>query len=496
MKPKRALISVWDKEGIVDFARDLVQLGIEILATSKTAKLLNASGIKTIEISEFTGSPEILGGRVKTLHPKVFGGILSYRKEPEVAPIDIVVVSLYPFEDHVKKNLPLQEMIELIDIGGVSLLRAAAKNYEHVAAVPDKEYYDLVRRELKEKGEVSPATRAMLAAETFALVTHYDAVISGYVTQNLGQVGFGKHLNCSFVRAMKLRYGENPHQPGFYYSDPLETLEIKQLAGKELSYNNLLDIDSTLALLEGFTEPVCSIVKHNTPCGVAASSDQKIAFVNALSSDPKSAYGGIIGFNQALDADAAAEVVKSFFEVVVAPEVRPEALELLRTRKNLRVVEFQGKPARVQVRRALAGVLVQNADWQADDTAEWKVVSQRKPSEEELSDLEFAWRVARFVRSNAIVLAKDNQTVGIGAGQMSRVDSVELAIKKAENRAVGSCMASDGFFPFRDSIDIAAAHAIVAIVEPGGSMRDKEVIEAANEENIALIFTGRRHFRH
>jgi phosphoribosylaminoimidazolecarboxamide formyltransferase/IMP cyclohydrolase len=493
---KRALISVWDKEGIVEFARDLAGLGIEILATSKTAKRLNENGVKTVEVSDFTGAPEILGGRVKTLHPKVFAGILSYRTEPDIEPIDIVVTSLYPFEENVRKGLPLAEMIELIDIGGVSLLRAAAKNCEHVTVVPDRTFYDVVRDELKAGGEVSRPTREMLAAAAFARVTHYDAVISSYLATRFSRPPFGEYLSPSFVKAMSLRYGENPHQQGWYYADPLGTLEIKQLGGKELSYNNLLDIDSTLALLAGFAAPVCTIVKHNTPCGVAAHPEQPAAYHNAFNCDSKSAFGGIVGFNRRLEAAAAAELAKVFFEVIVAPEVEPGALAALKVRKNLRVVEFKGELPRVMMRSALSGILVQDADWQPDDTKEWKLASRRQPTGKELADLQFAWVVTRFVRSNAIVLAKDSMTVGIGAGQMSRVDSAEIALHKSEGRCQGAVMGSDGFFPFRDSIDLAAANGVTAIAEPGGSLRDEEVIKAADEHGIALIFTGRRHFRH
>jgi phosphoribosylaminoimidazolecarboxamide formyltransferase/IMP cyclohydrolase len=502
MRPKRALISVWDKTGIVDFARELASLDIEILSTSKTAKLLKESGIRVVEVSEFTGAPEILGGRVKTLHPKVFAGILSYRKEPDIEPIDIVVVSLYPFEENIRKGSSLSEMIELIDIGGVSLLRAAAKNYEYVTVVPDKRFYEQVISELRAQGEVRTETRAMLAAEAFALVAHYDAVIAQYLNRELKQPLLGQYLSRSYARAMGLRYGENPHQAGFYYADPLGGLEIEQLWGKELSYNNLLDIDATLALQEGLRGPesgplwACSIVKHNTPCGVAQDSDQKTAYENAYNCDAKSAFGGIVGFNRKLEVATAQELAKPFFEVIVAPEIEPGALEVLKRKRNLRIVEFRGETPRIVMRSALAGVLVQESDRLPDDPSEWKVVSIRRPSEQELKDLEFAWTVTRFVRSNAIVLAHDNMTVGIGAGQTSRVDSVEVAIKKSAGRCAGAVMTSDGFFPFRDSIDIAAANAITAIAEPGGSMRDEEVINAADELNIALVFTGRRHFRH
>jgi phosphoribosylaminoimidazolecarboxamide formyltransferase/IMP cyclohydrolase len=496
MKPQRALISVWDKTGIVEFARELAQHGVEILSTSKTAKLLNENGLKTIEVSEFTGSPEILGGRVKTLHPKVFAGILSYRKEKDIPPIDIVVVNLYPFEENIRKALPLEEMMELIDIGGVSLLRAAAKNFEHVAVVPEPRFLDYVVNDLRREGEVTLATRKLLAAETFALVTHYDAVISEHLAGRFERPRFGTYLNRCFVKAMSLRYGENPHQQGFYYADPLGDLQIKQLWGKDLSYNNLLDIDSTIAMLAAFEANVCTIVKHNTPCGVAQDPDQKTAYVNALSCDPKSAFGGIVGFNRRLGRATAEELVKPFFEVVVAPEVDPEALELLKQKKNLRIVEYSGWLSRVQIRTALSGVLAQDADFGHDTGEQWKVVSAREPTEEEMRDVRFAWQVTQFVRSNAIVLAHDRTTVGIGAGQMSRVDSAELAIRKSDGRCGGAVMASDGFFPFRDSIDIAAAHAITAVIEPGGSMRDAEVIKAADEQNIALVFTGTRHFRH
>lgn len=499
MKPERALLSLWDKTGVRDFAEALARHGIEIIATAGTAQLLNQHGIRAIEVSAFTGAPEILGGRVKTLHPKIFGGILAYRQpasETALTPIDIVAVSLYPFEEKRTQGLTAKELIELIDIGGVSLLRAAAKNWEHVAAIPDAQFFPQIIAELDASGTISPETRKALAAETFIRVAHYDAVIAEYFRTIAQSPVFGRFLTPSYIQTLKLRYGENPHQQGYYYQPVLPALQFTQLWGKELSYNNLLDIDATLALLQEFDQPVCTIIKHNTPCGVAQDDDQLTAFTRAYESDATSAFGGIIGFNRRLELPAAAAISKIFFEVIIVPDISDEALAVLKARKNLRVVQFQGRLPSHLLRSALAGVLIQTADVEPEDTGCWRPVSRRTPSSQEQSDLEFAWRVAKFVRSNAIVLARNQQTVGIGAGQMSRVDSTELAIRKARARAPGAVMASDGFFPFRDSIDLAAQAGITAVIEPGGSVRDAEVIAAADEHNLALIFTGRRHFRH
>jgi len=496
MKPKRALISVWDKTDIVEFAKELAALNIEILATGKTAKTLKDAGIKVIEVSDWTKSPEVLSGRVKTLHPKIAAGILSYRKESDIEPIDIVICNLYPFESYIKEQKPIEEIVELIDIGGVTLLRAAAKNYAYVSAVPKPEFYPIVLKDLKESGEVTPATRELLALKTFEIIAHYDSVINEYFYRHFEKVNFPEFYNKTFAKSLPLRYGENPHQKAFFYNDPFSEIKINKLWGKELSYNNLLDIDSVISIINEFKDTVCAIMKHNTPCGVALAKDPTDAFKQAFGADSKSAFGGIVGFNREVRAAAAKSIIEIFFEVIVAPKISEEAMQVFRTRKNLRIVEFSGTMPKMMIRTALGGILIQERDLLAEDSSKWRVVSEKKPTSEQLKDLEFAWKVTKFVRSNGIVFAKDGKTVGIGAGQMSRVDSVELAIKKSEGGVKGSVMASDGFFPFRDSIDIAHNAGVTAIVEPGGSIKDEEVITAANEHNLPLLFTQTRHFRH
>lgn len=496
MKPKRALISVWNKTGVVELVRELASLNIEILATGKTAKTLNDAGIKVIEVSDWTKSPEVLGGRVKTLHPKIAAGILSYRKEPDIEPIDLVVCNLYPFESFLKEKLTIEEMVELIDIGGVTLLRAAAKNYAFVAAIPLPELYPIVLKDLKESGEVTQTTRELLALKAFEIVAHYDSVINEYFYRHFEKVDFPEFLNKTYIKSLPLRYGENPHQKAFFYADPFSDIKLNKLWGKELSYNNLLDIDSVIGIIYEFPDTVCAIMKHNTPCGVALAQDPTTAFQQAFNADAKSAYGGIVGFNREIGAETAKAIVETFFEVIVAPKISETAMQVFRTRKNLRIVEFSGTMAKMLIRTALGGILIQERDVLAEDSSKWQIVSQSKPTDEQIKDLVFAWKVAKFVRSNGIIFAKDGKTVGIGAGQMSRVDSVELAIKKSEGKVKGSVMASDGFFPFRDSIDIAHNAGVTAVIEPGGSVRDEEVIKAANEHNLPLLFTRTRHFRH
>lgn len=496
MKPKRALLSVWDKTGIVAFAQELQSYGIEILATGKTAETLRTANIKVIEVSEWTGAPEVLGGRVKTLHPKIAAGILSYRQEKDIEPIDIVVCNLYPFENYIKANLTVKEMVELIDIGGVTLLRAAAKNYHFVAPVPKPEFYEIVLKDLAASGEILPQTREVLALKTFEIVAHYDSIISEYFHHSFEKVDFPEFLNKTYCKTLPLRYGENPHQKAFFYTDPFANITINKLWGKELSYNNLLDIDAVIAIVQEFQKPTCAIVKHNTPCGVAEAENPADAFQLAFASDSKSAFGGIVGFNREIGAEVAKAIVEIFFEVIVAPKFKEEALSVFKTKKNLRTIQFFGQLPKMMIRNALEGVLVQERDLLIADSSKWQIVSKSQPTPEQLVDLEFAFKVCKFVRSNGIVLAKGKKTIGIGAGQMSRIDSVELAIKKGAGNVQGSVMASDGFFPFRDSIDTAHKAGITAIVEPGGSVRDEEVIRAANEHDLVLLFTGTRHFRH
>lgn len=496
MKPKRAIISVYDKEGIVELAKIFTEHNIEIIATGKTAALLKTEKIPVIEVSEYTRSPEILEGRVKTLHPKIAGGILSYRKEKDIEPIDIVVCNLYPFEESLKKNLTLQQMVEMVDIGGITLLRAGAKNYEFVTVVPDKKFYPMIISELKEKKEIPLETKQLLALKSFEIVAHYDSVIQEYFYNKFQAVNFSEYYTKTYIKSLPLRYGENPHQKAFYYSDPFSGFSMKQIQGKELSYNNLMDLDAVISVTNDFPEITCAIVKHNTPCGVAISTNPKDAYLKAFNADDQSAFGGIVGFNSDVDEDTAKEMTKIFLEVIVAPSFTPEALTVLKAKKNLRVVEFTGATTRITIRNCLGGILMQEKDTIKEDVKSWKVVSNLQPTAKQMSDLEFAWKVAKFVKSNAIVIVKDKVTLGVGAGQMSRVDSAEIAIKKAKTSLQGAVMASDGFFPFRDSIDLAVKHGIKAVVEPGGSINDKEVIQAANQHNITLLFTGVRHFRH
>ncbi len=496
MKPIRAIISVYNKESIVDLAKIFIENNIEILATSKTADMLKQAGIPIVDVAKFTGAEEILGGRVKTLHPKIAGGILSYRKEKGIEPIDIVVCNLYPFEESLKKNLTLEQMVEMVDIGGVTLLRAGAKNYEHVAVIPDIKFYPIIINKLKEKKEISLVTRQTLAFKAFEIVAHYDSVIQEYFYNQFQSVNFSEYYTKTYIKSLPLRYGENPHQKAFYYQDPFSNFNMKQIQGKELSYNNLLDFDTVISIVSDFTEVTCAIVKHNTPCGVAIGNNPKSAFQKALESDSKSAFGGIVAFNCPVDEETAKEMTKIFLEVIAAPSFTAEALAILKARKNLRVVEYSGETAKMLIRNCLGGILMQDKDTIKEDTNTWKVMSNNKPTAQELSELEFAWKTAKFVKSNSIVLTRDKATVGIGGGQTSRVDSAEIAIKKAQGKLDDAVIASDGFFPFRDSIDLAAQNGIKAIVEPGGSIGDKEVIEAANQHNIVLIFTGVRHFRH
>ncbi len=495
MMNRFALISVYDKEGVVELAKVLDSLNYKILSTSKTADLLRKEGLNVIEVSEFTGFPEILKGRVKTLHPKVFGGILSYREEA-IDLIDFVIGNLYPFEEMMKRNLSLDEMIEFIDIGGVSLLRAGAKNYKFVTTVPGKEFYPVVIKELEEKGKVSEETRRLLALKTFEIIAHYDAVITEYLSREFGAVNFPKHFTRSFTKELPLRYGENPHQKGFFYLSPFSEIKIEQLGGKDLSYNNLLDIDSAISLLEDFSEATACIIKHNTPCGVGSSSSIEEAFTKALECDKVSAFGGIVGVNQEVSEKLAEMMRPIFFEVILAPSFSAGALAILQRKKDLRLIQFSGLLPSYTFRSCLGGLLQCERDRIKEQKENWQVMSQKRPSEKEVVDLEFAWKVSKFIRSNAIVIAKDKMTVGIGAGQMSRIDAVAIALKKAQGRERGGVLASDAFFPFRDSIDLAASAGITAVIEPGGSIRDEEIIKACDEKGISLIFTGIRHFRH
>jgi phosphoribosylaminoimidazolecarboxamide formyltransferase/IMP cyclohydrolase len=519
---RRALLSVSDKSGLVELARALVRHGVELISTGGTRKALADAGLAVRDIADVTSFPEILDGRVKTLHPRVHAGILAIRDNPQhgatleaqnIAPIDLVVCNLYPFEATVAKpGASHEEIVENIDVGGPSMVRAAAKNYHDVAVLTDPRQYAGLLQELQDhQGATILATRERLAAAAFARTAAYDQAISNYFASRNSAEEWPPVLDLHFERRSGLRYGENPHQRAAFYAEPgLQhacVASAETLHGKELSYNNLLDLDSALNLVREFTAPAAAVIKHNNPCGAAVGDSLAEAFQRAYEGDPLSAYGGVLAFNRALDEATATQITEPgrFIECVIAPSYSDAAFQLLTTRpswkKNVRILRTgpldAGASARtLDFRRIDGGLLVQNRDVPADDFAQAKVVTKVTPSEAEFADLQFAWLVAKHVKSNAIVLAKDGMVVGVGAGQMSRVDSVHLACKKAGARARGSVMASDAFFPFRDNIDEAAAAGVVAVVQPGGSMRDQDSIAACDEHRLAMVLTGVRHFRH
>jgi phosphoribosylaminoimidazolecarboxamide formyltransferase/IMP cyclohydrolase len=514
---RRALLSVSDKSGIVEFARSLQSAGVEILSTGGTYRLLQDNNIPAIEIADYTGFPEMMDGRVKTLHPKVHGGILARRQidadvmqAHNIPPIDLVVVNLYPFEATVAKpGCDLATAIENIDIGGPTMLRAAAKNNAWVAVVVNPADYDYILSEMKiNGGALTQATRFDLAVRTYEHTAAYDGAIANYLGKIVSGSEFPRSFSSQFHKKQDLRYGENPHQNAAFYVEkhPQEASvsTATQLQGKELSYNNIADTDAALDCVKSFSEPACVIVKHANPCGVAIAGSIQEAYQLAFQTDPTSAFGGIIAFNRELDAATAQKIVdQQFSEVIIAPTVSSEALQVFAGKPNVRVLacgQWPAKPlAAWDYKRISGGLLVQDRDIHQISRNDLTVVSKRQPSEQELADLMFAWTVAQFVKSNAIVYCKNLQTIGIGAGQMSRVYSARIAgIKAADENLVveGSVMASDAFFPFRDGIDAAAKAGISAVIQPGGSMRDEEVIAAANEAGMAMVFTGIRHFRH
>jgi phosphoribosylaminoimidazolecarboxamide formyltransferase/IMP cyclohydrolase len=510
---KQALISVSDRTGLVEFARGLGGRGVALLSTGGTARQLRDAGLKVTEVADHTGFPEMLDGRVKTLHPKVHGGILARRDVPGhmaalatagIPTIDLVVVNLYPFGATVARpGCTLAEAIENIDIGGPAMVRSAAKNYEHVAVVTDPADYASVLEEMAAAGgALGAATRFRLAQKAFSHTAHYDGAISNYLTA-LDLAGrrarFPQRLNLQFERVQAMRYGENPHQEAAFYRD-LQPAP-GQLQGKELSYNNIADADAAWECVKSFGEPACVIVKHANPCGVAVAAGQAEAYRKALATDPTSAFGGIIAFNRELDAATAQAVTQQFVEVVIAPGIAPEAARVLAGKSNVRVLEVPLAPGAndYDFKRVGGGLLVQTPDSAGVTAAGLSVVSRRKPSAAQIADLLFAWRVAKFVKSNAIVFCGNGQTLGVGAGQMSRVDSARIAAVKAENAGLaltGSVVASDAFFPFRDGVDMVVRAGAAAIIQPGGSVRDDEVIAAADEHGVAMVFTGIRHFRH
>ena len=517
---QRALISVSDKTGVVDLATALQSHGVEILSTGGTATLLAANGISVIEVSDHTGFPEMMAGRIKTLHPIIHGGILARRGHDEavmeqhsIAAIDLVVVNLYPFEQTIADpDCELATAIENIDIGGPTMIRAAAKNHADVTVMVNQIDYPRLLTELTEHQGVTQSTRFEFAMKAFEHTARYDGIIANYLgaifeNDDNRAEELPHTFNVQYTKAQGMRYGENPHQQAaFYISNQLEQGSIaatKQLQGKELSYNNITDTDAALECVKQFNDkPACVIVKHANPCGVAVGDTLLAAYERAFKTDAESAFGGIIAFNRTLDGETVAEIVsRQFVEVIIAPTISSEALEAAQVKKNVRLLEcgqWSDQPApRLDYKKVNSGLLVQDADLALYN--ELKVVTERQPTDQQMQDLLFAWRIAKFVKSNAIVYAKDQMTIGVGAGQMSRINSARIAGLKAEQAGLevkGSVMASDAFFPFRDGIDAAAEAGIAAVIEPGGSMRDEEVIAAANEHGMAMVFTGMRHFRH
>jgi phosphoribosylaminoimidazolecarboxamide formyltransferase / IMP cyclohydrolase len=517
---RRALLSVSDKSGLLDLARGLIAHGVELISTGGTAKALAEADLAVRDVASLTGFPEMLDGRVKTLHPMVHGGLLARRDDPEhmkviaehgIAPIDLVVVNLYPFEATVARpGVTREVVIENIDIGGPSMLRSAAKNYEGVAVLTDPGQYAAVLEELQaNKGSLTLATRERLAAAVFARTAAYDRAISNYFAAGANANELPDVLHLDFPRRRSLRYGENPHQMAAFYAEagaPASSVAgAEVLHGKELSFNNLLDLDSALNLVREFGEAAAVVIKHNNPCGAGVGATLEEAFRKAYEGDPLSAYGGVLGFNREVDEATAMQVTEPnrFVECVIAPGYSAAAFQVLTTRptwkKNVRLLKtgpLDGPRSALDVRRVDGGVLVQARDAGGDDFAQAKTVTKRPATAAEMADLRFAWAVCKHVKSNAIVLASAGRVVGVGAGQMSRVDSVEIAVRKAGERSKGSVLASDAFFPFRDNVDAAAKAGITAIVQPGGSMRDADSIAACDEHGLAMVFTGIRHFRH
>ena len=516
-KIQRAILSVTDKAGLVDFARKLAGMRVELISTGGTAKLLRDSGVSVKDISDLTGFPEMLDGRVKTLHPKVHGGILHRRENPShrsavaehgIEPIDMVVVNLYAFEKTAARaGVAFEELIENIDIGGPSMIRSAAKNFQDVAVVTSPADYDTIAEEMaRAGGELSAATKWRLAQKAFATTAAYDSAIASTLERVSAnghfefhaEAGFPPNLRLSFNKVMDLRYGENPHQKAAMYSDRsgAGVANCRQIQGKELSFNNIVDVQAAWELAQEFDEPVCAIVKHTNPCGTATAKTLLEAYKKALECDPVSAFGGVIGVNRIVDGDAAEEMAKLFLEVIAAPAFDDAAKAKFASKKNLRLVEISDIPQTWVLKNVSGGILVQDADARPLQEADLKVVTKRPPTSEEKRALLFAWKVCKHVKSNAIVYARDGQTVGVGAGQMSRVDSCKIGAMKAVLPLKGTVAASDAFFPFPDGVEEIARVGATAIIQPGGSVRDAEVIEAADRLGMAMIFTGVRHFRH
>ncbi len=521
-----ALISVSDKAGVVELAQALHAAGVRLISTGGTAKLLADHGLHVTEVAELTGFPEMLDGRVKTLHPKIHGGLLGRRDHPDhvaalhrhaISPIDILVVNLYPFEATVARpGCTLEDAIENIDIGGPAMVRSGAKNWKDVAVLTDASQYQGVIDELKASGQVSQQTKFKLAVAAFNRISNYDAAISDYLSslqEDGTRTAFPAQANGRFVKIQDLRYGENPHQQAAFYRDlhpaPGSLAVAQQLQGKELSYNNIADADAAWECVKSFDTPACVIVKHANPCGVAVGKDPLESYGKAFQTDPTSAFGGIIAFNRPLDGAAAQAVSKQFVEVLMAPEFSPEALQVFAGKANVRLLKIALPPGGdrpwdkgqnlMDIKRVGSGLLMQTADNRELTLGELKVVTRKQPTREQLQDLLFAWKVAKFVKSNAIVFCKDGMTMGVGAGQMSRLDSARIASIKAQHAKLslqGTAVASDAFFPFRDGLDVVVDAGATCVIQPGGSMRDQEVIAAADERGVAMVFSGVRHFRH
>lgn len=510
----RALLSVSDKSGIVEFAQELVKLGVKIISTGGTHKKLAGSGVDVIGISDVTGFPECLDGRVKTLHPAVHGGILAMRDKPEhmkqledlkIETIDIVAINLYPFKETIlKPDVTLADAIENIDIGGPTMLRSAAKNHRDVVVICDPADYETVIAEMKENGSVSQDTKYRLALKVFQHTAAYDAMISDYLRKQIGEELPG-NLTLTFEKVQELRYGENPHQKASYYREIQpeagSLVNAKQLHGKELSFNNINDTNGALAALKEFTDPTVVAVKHANPCGVGTGEDIFTAYKRAYDCDPTSIFGGIVAANRPIDKATAAEINKIFIEIVIAPDFTQEALDILEQKKNIRLlkladIEKKAPAGQIDIKKVSGGLLVQNTDDLLFDEAELKVVTDKAPTDAEMQDLKLAMKVVKHIKSNGIVLAKDQATIGIGPGQVNRIWAVENSIRQANTSTEGAVLASDAFFPFDDCVTAAAAAGITAIIQPGGSMRDQESIDKANELGIAMVFCGVRHFKH
>jgi phosphoribosylaminoimidazolecarboxamide formyltransferase/IMP cyclohydrolase len=516
MNVKRALISVSDKDGVADFSKGLSKLGIEIISTSSTAKVIKKAGVQIKEVSSVTGFPEMLEGRVKTLHPIIHAGILAKRKNKEhlntlnkhnIKPIDLLVCNLYPFEETIKKkNVGIEEVIENIDIGGPTLIRAAAKNYSDVIVITDKSQYREVLNSLESDGDISLENRERLAIKAFSHTAQYDAIISNYLRKKWTNEILPDDNSISLRKIQNMRYGENPHLKGAFYKSLPEVNEpcitnASKLHGKELSYNNILDSDCAIECIKEFSKPSCVIIKHATPCGIACADGLLKAWKDAYATDTYSPFGGIIAFNREVKKDVANELSNLFLEVIIAPSFNKESFEILNKKKNLRLLQLKDIDKKIErngviFRSVVGGFLCQERDIKMTPKKEWKIVTKKKPSKNEIQSMQFAVKCVKHVKSNSVVFVKDTRTVGIGGGQTARVDAAWIATSKGKENIKGSIMASDAFFPFRDAVDVAAEAGVKAIIQPGGSIRDEEVIKAANEHSISMVFSGQRYFKH